>query len=445
MSGVEWWISTILILLIIVYSVKRPTLKISLLVLGCVAYWAWLDVLLPWLNGFLIVNSWAVGTKFCIFVGAFSLFNLIPPSRGGATPVLVLLVALGSTLLVSASNYISLYLAIELPTFSLFILVSQKGGSGLSAEAGLKYFVLGALASGLMLFGCGLLWGLLGGPGFPGEELGGGYGGGGLFITAALLFKLSAAPFHMWAPDVFEGSPAPTTALLSTVPKMGVFSILVAQGPVAQALLVAVLFSLVVGAAGALNQIKIKRLLAYSGIVHMGFVLWGIEMGTLASVQASLIYMVLYLIMAVCAFAIVVVWGGKNLIVEFGGLSRKEPLLAITLGLAFFSIAGVPPLLGFLGKWCVLLAGISYGYNLVSILAVVCSVVAGVYYVRLVKIVFFQTHFFWGVGLKALRVPKTINLGRALLIGACFYLLGLGIICPNLLLQFAHGAATGLF
>ena len=274
-------------------------------------------------------------------MGAFSLLNLISPSRGGASPVLVLLVALGSTLLVSASNYISLYLAIELPTFSLFILVSQKGGSGLSAEAGLKYFVLGALASGLFLFGCGLLCGFTGGPGFPGEELGGIYGGGGLLITGALLFKLSAAPFHMWAPDVYEGAPTATTALLATVPKMGVFSILVAQGPVAQALLIAVLFSLVVGAAGALNQIKIKRLLAYSGIVHMGFVLWGIEMGSLESVQASLIYMVLYLIMAICTFAIVVVWGGQNLIVELGGLSRKEPLLAITLGLAFFSIAGV--------------------------------------------------------------------------------------------------------
>jgi NADH-quinone oxidoreductase subunit N len=290
-----------------------------------------------------------------ILVGALSPFILIGPSRGGATPVLVLLVALGSTLLVSASNYISLYLAMELPTLSLFILVSQKGGSGLSAEAGLKYFVLGALASGLFLFGCGLLCGFSGGPGFPGEELGvsrGGIsGGGGLLITGALLFKLSAAPFHMWAPDVYEGAPTATTALLATVPKVGVFSILVALGPVAQALLIAVLFSLVVGAGGALNQIKIKRLLAYSGIVHMGFVLWGIEMGSLESVQASLIYMVLYVIMAICAFAIVVVWGGQNLIVELGGLSRKEPILAITLGLAFFSIAGVPPLLGFLGKW----------------------------------------------------------------------------------------------
>lgn len=249
----------------------------------------------------------------------------------------------------------------------------------------------------------------------------------------------------MWAPDVYEGAPTSTTALLATVPKMGVFSILVALGPVAQALLIAVLLSLVVGAGGALNQIKIKRLLAYSGLVHMGFVLWGVEMGSLESIQASFIYIIIYVIMAVCAFGVVVVLGGKNLIVELGGLSRKEPILAITLGLAFFSIAGVPPLLGFLGKWWVLLAGINYGYYLVSITAVVCSVVAGVYYVRLVKVIFFQTHSFWGVGLKALRGPKTINLGGGLLIGASSYLLGLGIICPNLLFQFTHGAAAGLF
>lgn len=175
---------------------------------------------------------------------------------------------------------------------------------------------------------------------------------GGLLITGALLFKLSAAPFHMWAPDVYDGAPTTTTALLATVPKVGVFSILVSIGPVANVLLIATIFSMVVGALGALNQTKIKRLLAYSGIAHMGFVLWGIEIGTFESVQASLIYMILYVIMSVCAFALVLALGGlKNLIVEFSGLSRKEPTLAITLALTFLSIAGVPPLIGFFSKW----------------------------------------------------------------------------------------------
>ena len=301
-----------------------------------------------------------------ILVGSLSILLMTPPSTGGeSTPVLVLMVALGSILLVSASNWLSVYLAIELPTLSLFILVAQKRGSGYSAEAGLKYFVLGALASGLFLFGCALLCGLTGGTSIPSIDLVLNQGSGSildpsgvitpigsLLITGALLFKLSAAPFHMWAPDVYDGAPTTTTALLATVPKVGVFSILVSIGPVANVLLIATIFSMVVGALGALNQTKIKRLLAYSGIAHMGFVLWGIEIGTFESVQASLIYMILYVIMSICAFALVLALGGlKNLIVEFSGLSRKEPALAITLALTFLSIAGVPPLIGFFSKW----------------------------------------------------------------------------------------------
>nr|YP_010133397.1 NADH dehydrogenase subunit 2 [Exaiptasia diaphana]CDG50905.1 NADH dehydrogenase subunit 2 [Exaiptasia diaphana]CDG50919.1 NADH dehydrogenase subunit 2 [Exaiptasia diaphana] len=385
---------------------------------------------------------------------------MAPPSTGEeVTPVLVLMVAWGSILLVSASNWLSVYLAIELPTLSLLILVAQKRESGYSAEAGLKYFVLGALASGFFLFGCALLCGLTGSGSIPCIDLVLNQGGGpvldpsgvippigSLLITGALLFKLSAAPFHMWAPDVYDGASTTTTALLATVPKVGVFSILVSIGPVANVLLIATIFSMVVGAVGALNQTKIKRLLAYSGIAHMGFVLWGIEIGTFESVQASLIYMILYVIMSVCAFAMVLALGGlKNLIVEFSGLSRKEPTLAITLALTFLSIAGIPPLIGFFSKWWILLSGITYEYYLVSILAVVCSVVAGVYYVRIVKIIYFQGDSFFLVGLKTLREKKRINFRKSLLIGASFYLMVFMIICPNLLLQLAHWATVGLF
>lgn len=300
-----------------------------------------------------------------ILVGSLSVLLMAPPTmREGAIPVLILMVALGSILLVSASNWISVYLAIELPTLSLFILVAQKRGSGYSVEAGLKYFVLGALSSGLFLFGCAFLCGLTGGTSIPCIDLVLNQEGaqifptsgvitpiGGILITGALLFKLSAAPFHMWAPDVYDGAPTTTTALLAIVPKVGIFSILVSIGPVANVLLIGVIFSMVVGALGALNQTKIKRLLAYSGIAHMGFVLWGIEIGTFESVQASLIYMILYVIMSICAFTIVLALGGlKNLIVEFSGLSRREPTLAITLALTFLSIAGIPPLIGFFSK-----------------------------------------------------------------------------------------------
>nr|YP_009468828.1 NADH dehydrogenase subunit 2 [Anemonia manjano]AVA29789.1 NADH dehydrogenase subunit 2 [Anemonia manjano] len=451
---------SIIILLLIIYSVKNPTLKISLLVLLFISYWASIDFFLPWQNGFLTINNWVATTKMVILVGSLSILLMAPPTmREGAIPVLILMVALGSILLVSASNWLSVYLAIELPTLSLFILVAQKRGSGYSVEAGLKYFVLGALSSGLFLFGCAFLCGLTGGTSIPCIDLVLNQEGaqifptsgvvtpiGGLLITGALLFKLSAAPFHMWAPDVYDGAPTTTTALLATVPKVGIFFILVSIGPVANVLLIGVIFSMVVGALGALNQTKIKRLLAYSGIAHMGFVLWGIEIGTFESVQASLIYMILYVIMSICVFTIVLALGGpKNLIVEFSGLSRREPTLAITLALTFLSIAGIPPLIGFFSKWWILLSGITYQYYLVSILAVVCSVVAGVYYVRIVKIIYFQADSFFLVGLKTLREKKRLNFRRSLLIGVSLYPIGFMIISPNILLQLAHWATVGLF
>nr|QPT85923.1 NADH dehydrogenase subunit 2 [Letepsammia franki]QQK55182.1 NADH dehydrogenase subunit 2 [Letepsammia formosissima]QQK55195.1 NADH dehydrogenase subunit 2 [Rhombopsammia niphada]QQK55208.1 NADH dehydrogenase subunit 2 [Letepsammia superstes] len=365
------------------------------------------------------------------------------------------MVALGSLCLISSSNWLSVYLAIELPTLSLFILAAQKGGSGHSAEAGLKYFVLGALSSGLFLFGCALLCGLTGGthipyidlvlnPGFDFSEVR--VSMGSLLIVVALLFKLSAAPFHMWAPDVYDGAPTTTTALLAVVPKVGIFSLLVSIGSAVNILLVGTLLSLLVGALGALNQTKVKRLLAYSGVGHMGFVLWGIEVGSFESVQASLAYMVLYVIMSICVFAIILVLGTvKSLIVEFSGLSRRLPVLALTLALTFLSIAGVPPLMGFLGKWLVLLSGVVYKYYLVFILAVICSVVAGVYYVRIVKIVYFQASFSLLISSKMLKKENWINLRKALLIGACLYAVGFTMFSPNLWLQLAHWAAGGLF
>nr|QIN90385.1 NADH dehydrogenase subunit 2 [Edwardsianthus gilbertensis] len=375
------------------------------------------------------------------------------------SPILILMVALGSVLLVSASNWLSVYLAIELPTLSLFILAAKKRGSGYSAESGLKYFVLGALSSGLFLFGCALLCGLTGATSIPCIDLILNQGGnqidstsgvmtpiGGLLLTGALLFKLSAAPFHMWAPDVYDGAPTTTTALLATVPKVGVFSILVSIGSVANVLLIGTIFSMIVGALGALNQTKIKRLLAYSGIAHMGFILWGIEMGSFESVQASLIYMILYIIMSVCIFAIVLALGGmKNLIVELSGLSRREPLLAITLAFTLLSIAGVPPLIGFFSKWWVLLSGITYEYYLVSVLAVICSVVAGVYYVRLVKIIYFQSDSYFLIGLKTLKKERRINFRRSLLVGSNLFPIGFLILTPNLLLQLVFWATVGLF
>ena len=270
-----------------------------------------------------------------------------------------------------------MYLTLELQTLSLFILVALKrdsgwatggyppvghtqvvcprgprpGNSAYSTEAGLKFFVLGALSSGLFLLGCVLLYGLTGEVSIQGTTpvLGGGVEIGRIFITISLLFKLSAAPFHMWAPDVYEGAPTTTTALLATVPKMGVYSILVQIGPTTNVILICAAISIISGAIGALNQTRIKRLLAYSGIGHMGFILFGVAIGSFESIQASLIYMIIYIIMSICSFSLILGFN-RGLLVEFSGISRNNPVLAMTLAVAFFSIAGIPPLAGFLSK-----------------------------------------------------------------------------------------------
>nr|QJS34440.1 NADH dehydrogenase subunit 2 [Antipathes cf. dichotoma NB-2020]QJS34640.1 NADH dehydrogenase subunit 2 [Stichopathes abyssicola] len=511
----ELLILSIIILGLVVYSVNGFPLKLSILTLLVINWWGLsegagifnlfpiglfqnilLEIPLKGYNGLLTVNSWAEATKLVIIIGSVAILLMIDPyfqkkeetftTQSGAlgagpsnrknnhdlrsngashTPVLILMVTLGGVLLVLSSNWLSVYLAIELPTLSLFILAAQKRGSGHSAESGLKYFVLGALSSGLFLFGCALLCGLTGGASIPCVDLvlnqgvaqtldsamGSGPSGvvtpmGSLFITVALLFKLSAAPFHMWAPDVYDGAPTTTTALLATVPKVAIFSILVTIGPVVNILLIGAVFSMAVGSIGALNQTKVKRLLAYSGIGHMGFVLWGIEIGSFESVLASLVYMILYVSMSICIFAIILALGVvKNLIVEFSGLSRREPVLALALALTLLSIAGIPPLVGFLGKWLVLLSGVGYRYYLVSILAVVCSVIAGVYYVRIVKIIYFQADSPLLIGPRTLLKENRINLRKSLLIGASLYPIGFTIVSPNFLLQIAHWATMGLF
>ena len=234
---------------------------------------------------------------------------------------------------------------------TLFILTALKKDSAYGTEAGLKYFVLGAVSSGLFLFGCALLYGLTGETSIQGINSMLTADVGKILITVSLLFKLSVAPFHMWAPDVYDGAPTATTALLATVPKVGVFSILVQIGPVTNVILTCGVLSIIYGAIGALNQTKIKRLLAYSGIAHMGFILFGVAIGTFESIQASLIYMVIYVIMAICGFSVILSLKlTRALIIEVGGLSRDNPILALTLALTFLSIGGVPPLAGFLSK-----------------------------------------------------------------------------------------------
>lgn len=301
---------------------------------------------------------------------------------------------LGSLLLVSSVNWFSIYLALELQALTLFILVAIKKNSAYSAEAGLKYFVLGAVSSGVFLFGCALLYGVSGEMSIQGVNsvLIGDMGK--IWITVSLLFKLSVAPFHMWAPDVYEGAPTITTALLAIMPKIGVFFVLVQVGLVSNVVLFCGVLSVIYGAIGALNQTKMKRLLAYSGIGHLGFILLGVAIGSFESIQASLVYIIIYFIMSICGFSVLLFLRlTRSLIIEVSGLFRENVVIGLTLGLTFLSTAGIPPLAGFLGKWFILLSGISSGYYLICMVIVVASVIGGVYYVRVVQIIYFPNYF----------------------------------------------------
>lgn len=465
------------VLSLVLYGINLSIVKIAIgvfILVGVISVQLWAgfiyvsDYLICWTNGLLLTNSWIVISKIVIVVGSVSLLLMygFPKSRigdkgkdtnvenvifqnEGSWIILILIIALSSLLLVSSINWLSIYLAIELQTLSLFILVAIKRDSVYSTEAGLKYFVLGAVSSGLFLFGCTLLYGLSGEISIQGGNSIWVSDMGKILITISLLFKLSAAPFHMWAPDVYEGSPTIITALLATVPKVGVFSILVQIGPVSNIILVCAVISIIYGAIGALNQTKIKRLLAYSGIGHMGFILFGVGIGSFESIQASIIYMIIYIIMSICGFSIILSLKlTKTLIVEVSGLSRKDPAIAVALGLTFLSTAGVPPLAGFLSKWLILLAGVSSGYYLISILVVLSSVVAGVYYVRLVQIIYFPyglTDYSMLIWQKILRKEKEMNLSRSLLISFTFFMILFLMISPNFLMQITHDATISLY
>ena len=458
------WLASIAILILIVYGVYQSTLKTAVIVLFLTGFLIFFNnQLLFWegkgfdlTNGFLTINSWAYIIKLIIIIGSISILLMlknIPFIGQGITlfefPGLILIVALGSMFLVSSINWLSIYLAMELQTLSLFILVALKRNSAYGAEAGLKYFVLGALSSGLFLFGCALLYGLVGEISIHAGEricaltLDGETGK--ILIIISLLFKLSAAPFHMWAPDVYEGAPTITTALLVIVPKVVIFAILVQIASVEIVLVASAILSLVFGAIGALNQTKIKRLIAYSGIGHMGFVLFGVAVGSFESIQASLIYMIIYVVMSICLFSIILSLRlRKPLIIEFSGISRMHPTMAISLALTLLSIAGIPPLAGFFSKWLVLLYGITSQYYLISIIAVVCSVIAGVYYVRIVKIIYFQAGSSSLIWQHVFIKDKVESFFKYILIGISLFFILFLMFTPNFIMLVSHNATMGL-
>ncbi len=325
-------------------------------------------------------------------------------------PVLIVIATLGMMMIISAGDLIALYLGLELMSLSLYVVAAINRDSERSTEAGLKYFVLGALSSGMLLYGMSLVYGFTGKTVFTdiAATLAGGEASLGLvfglvFVLAGLAFKISAVPFHMWTPDVYEGAPTPVTAFFAAAPKVAAMAMIVrivvdAFGPVThdwqQIIVFIAIASMVLGSFAAIGQQNIKRLMAYSSIGHMGYALVGLAAGTEAGVQGVIIYMALYLAMTVGAFACILTMRRKDGMVEeigeLAGLSRTHPVMAFLFAMILFSLAGIPPLAGFFAKFYVFLAAIEAGLYVLAVIGVVASVVGAYYYLRIVKIMYFD-------------------------------------------------------
>jgi NADH-quinone oxidoreductase subunit N len=323
-------------------------------------------------------------------------------------PLLIVLAIVGMMVMVSAGDLIALYMGLELQSLALYVVAALRRDSVKSTEAGLKYFVLGALSSGLLLYGASLVYGFAGTTLFAGiiEAAEGetplGLLFGLAFICAGLAFKISAAPFHMWTPDVYEGSPTPVTAFFATAPKvaaMGLFARVVHDafggviGDWQQILAVLSVASMFLGAIAAIGQTNIKRLMAYSSIAHMGYALMGLAAGTAQGVEAMLIYMAIYVTMNIGTFAFILSMEKDGApVVEINALSlysKREPMKALAMLVLLFSLAGVPPLVGFFAKYSVLLAAVDAGLAWLAILGVVASVIGAFYYLRIVYLMYF--------------------------------------------------------
>jgi NADH-quinone oxidoreductase subunit N len=322
--------------------------------------------------------------------------------------VLVLLSTVGMMLLISAADLIALYLGLELMSLALYVVAASNRDNAKSTEAGLKYFVLGALSSGMLLYGASLIYGFTGTVSFAGIAKVAGQGGIGLifgivFLFVGFCFKISAVPFHMWTPDVYEGAPTPVTAFFAAAPKVAGIAIFVRATTVAlhdithewqQIVVFVSIASMVLGAFAAIGQRNIKRLMAYSSIGHMGFALVGLAAGTPEGVQGVLIYMAIYVAMTLGVFAVILAMRRDGVLVEnigdLAGVARTHPTMAFFMAMLLFSLAGIPPLAGFFAKFYVFLAAIKAGLFTLAVLGVLASVVGAYYYLLIIKIMYFD-------------------------------------------------------
>jgi NADH-quinone oxidoreductase subunit N len=375
----------------------------------------------PGFDGLYVADSFGSFAKILIYIAAAVSVIIAPGffARAGALraeyPILILLSAVGMGMMVSASDLLTLYVGLELQSLSAYVLASFMRRDARSAEAGLKYFVLGALASGILLYGISLLYGFTGTTLFAGiaDSLGRAASTGGIstgqmfgivFILAGLAFKISAVPFHMWTPDVYEGAPTPVTAFFASAPKVAGMALLMRVSIEAmgagtdawrQIVVFSALASTILGGVAAIGQSNIKRLLAYSSINNVGFALFGLAAGTPEGVAATMTYMAVYVAMTLGSFLCVLQMRTAEgepveTIASLSGLSRTRPALAAALAMFMFSLAGIPPLFGFWPKFLVFDALVKIGLWPLAMVGIATSVIGAFYYLKIVKTMYFD-------------------------------------------------------
>jgi NADH-quinone oxidoreductase subunit N len=443
-------------------SVTRTvtTLAVCLLVLTGV-----LELLLPagrltTFSGSFIVDDFARFLKILALIGSAATLILSteflsdPSRRSFEYSILVLLSTLGMMVLISAGDLIMLYLGLELMSLALYVVAASNRDNAKSTEAGLKYFVLGALSSGMLLYGASLIYGFTGTVSFAGIAAAATTGSVGIvfglvFLLAGLCFKVSAVPFHMWTPDVYEGAPTPVTAFFASAPKVAALAVFTRVALTAfpgillqwqQIVVFVAIASMALGSFAAIGQKNIKRLMAYSSIGHMGFALVGLAAGTVEGAQGVLVYIAIYVAMTLGSFAVILTMKRNGQAVEqisdFAGLSRTNPLLAFFFAMLLFSLAGIPPLAGFFAKWYVFVAAIKAGLFTLAVVGVLTSVVGAYYYLSIIKVMYFDEP----VGqLDPMRVELRTVLAVAGIFNIFFF------VYPGPLVSVATVAAKSLF
>lgn len=367
-------------------------------------------------NGVFIVDGFARYMKALVLGGAAAtlLISLSNSKEHGIDKfeyaVLVLLATLGMMIMVSANDLMSLYIGLELQSLALYVVAAMKREDKKATEAGIKYFVLGALSSGMLLYGASLVYGFTGTTQIDQivaaitlDSRSIGLIFGMVFLLAGIAFKISAVPFHMWTPDVYEGAPTPVTAFFAAAPKVAAMALFirvttVSFGPIThdwqQIIIFLSIASMVLAAFAAIGQNNLKRLLAYSSIGHVGFALVGLSAGTAVGVEGVAVYMAIYIAMTVGIFACVLALRTENgpveTITELAGLAQKRPFVAAIIAILMFSLIGLPPLAGFFAKWQVFLAAVEQNLFVLAVIGVLASAVSAFYYLRIVKVMYFD-------------------------------------------------------